>query len=55
MHLPTTTLIFAGRFAEGYAIANDLEQAQGTSSVPALRSASVRNRTLQTFDEPLTC
>ena len=29
MHLLTTTLIFGGRFAEGYAIANDLEQAQG--------------------------
>jgi hypothetical protein len=29
MHLLTTTLIYGGRFAEGYAIANDLEQAQG--------------------------
>jgi phage terminase large subunit-like protein len=29
MHLLTTTLIFSGKFAEGYAIANDLEQAQG--------------------------
>ena len=29
MHLLTTTLVFGGRFAEGYAIANDLEQAQG--------------------------
>jgi phage terminase large subunit-like protein len=29
MHLLTTTLIFGGRFAEGYAIANDFEQAQG--------------------------
>ena len=28
MHLLTTTLLF-GRFAEGYALANDLEQAQG--------------------------
>lgn len=25
----TTTLVFGGRFAEAYAIANDLEQAQG--------------------------
>ena len=29
MHLLTTTLVFGGRFAEGYAIANDFEQAQG--------------------------
>ena len=29
MHLLTTTLVFGGRFAEAYAIANDLEQAQG--------------------------
>jgi hypothetical protein len=29
MHLLTTTLVFGGRFAEGYCIANDLEQAQG--------------------------
>src|ERR1700683_3367887 len=29
MHLLTTTLVFGGRFAEGYAVANDLEQAQG--------------------------
>ena len=29
MHLITTTLLFGGRFAEGYALANDLEQAQG--------------------------
>src|SRR5687767_243089 len=28
MHLLTTTLVFGGRFAEGYAVANDLEQAQ---------------------------
>ena len=28
MHLLTTTLIFGGRYAEGYAVANDLEQAQ---------------------------
>jgi phage terminase large subunit-like protein len=28
-HMLTTTLVFGGRFAEGYAIANDLEQAQG--------------------------
>jgi hypothetical protein len=29
MLLLTTTLVFGGRFAEGYAVANDLEQAQG--------------------------
>jgi phage terminase large subunit-like protein len=29
MHLLTTTLVFGGRFAEGYAIANDFDQAQG--------------------------
>jgi phage terminase large subunit-like protein len=29
MHLLTTTILFGGRFAEGYALANDLEQAQG--------------------------
>jgi phage terminase large subunit-like protein len=29
MHLLTSTLVFGGPFAEGYAIANDLEQAQG--------------------------
>jgi phage terminase large subunit-like protein len=29
MHLITTTLLFGGRFAEGYALANDLEQATG--------------------------
>jgi phage terminase large subunit-like protein len=29
MHLLTTVLVFGGRFAEGYALANDLEQAQG--------------------------
>jgi phage terminase large subunit-like protein len=29
MHLLTTTLVFGGRFAEGYCIANDLDQAQG--------------------------
>ena len=29
MHLLATTLLYGGRFAEGYAIANDLEQAQG--------------------------
>ena len=29
MHMLTTTLVFGGPFAEGYAIANDLEQAQG--------------------------
>src|SRR5215467_2938410 len=28
MHLLTTTILFGGRFAEGYALANDLEQAQ---------------------------
>jgi phage terminase large subunit-like protein len=29
LHLLTTTLVFGGRFAEGYAVANDFEQAQG--------------------------
>jgi hypothetical protein len=29
MHMLTTTLVFGGRFAEGYCVANDLEQAQG--------------------------
>ena len=29
MHLLVTTLVFGGRFAEGYCIANDEEQAQG--------------------------
>ena len=29
MHLLTTTCLFGGRFAEGYCVANDLEQAQG--------------------------
>jgi phage terminase large subunit-like protein len=29
LHLLTTTILFGGRFAEGYALANDLEQAQG--------------------------
>jgi phage terminase large subunit-like protein len=29
MHLLTTTLIFGGKYAEGYALANDFEQAQG--------------------------
>src|SRR6516164_7232283 len=28
MHLLATTLLYGGRFAEGYAIASDLEQAQ---------------------------
>jgi phage terminase large subunit-like protein len=29
MHLLTTMLVFGGRFAEGYCVANDLDQAQG--------------------------
>jgi hypothetical protein len=29
LHLLTTTLIYGGRFAEGFCVANDLEQAQG--------------------------
>jgi phage terminase large subunit-like protein len=29
LHLLTTTILFGARFAEGYALANDLEQAQG--------------------------
>ena len=29
MHALTTTLVFGGRYAEGYTLANDLEQAQG--------------------------
>jgi phage terminase large subunit-like protein len=37
MHLLTTTLVFGGRFAEGYAIANDLDQAQGRVFLAARR------------------
>jgi phage terminase large subunit-like protein len=37
LHLLTTTLVFGGRFAEGYAIANDLEQAQGRVFLAARR------------------
>jgi phage terminase large subunit-like protein len=37
MHLLTTTLVFGGRFAEGYAVANDLEQAQGRAFLAARR------------------
>lgn len=29
MHLLTTTMLFGGKYAEGYVVANDLEQAQG--------------------------
>jgi phage terminase large subunit-like protein len=29
MHLTTTTLVFGGRFAEAYCVANDFDQAQG--------------------------
>src|SRR5581483_11594084 len=29
MHLLTTTVVYGGRYAEGYALANDLEQASG--------------------------
>lgn len=29
MHMLTTTLVFGGRFAEGYCVANDFDQAQG--------------------------
>jgi phage terminase large subunit-like protein len=29
MHVLTTTLVFGGRYAEAYCLANDLEQAQG--------------------------
>lgn len=29
LHLLTTTLVYGGRFAEGYCVANDLEQSQG--------------------------
>jgi phage terminase large subunit-like protein len=29
MHVLTTVLVYGGRFAEGYAVANDFEQAQG--------------------------
>ena len=28
LHMLTTILLFGGRFAEGYALANDFEQAQ---------------------------
>jgi phage terminase large subunit-like protein len=37
MHLLTTILVFGGRFAEGYAIANDLDQAQGRVFLAARR------------------
>ena len=37
MHLLTTTLVFGGRFAEAYAVANDLEQAQGRVFLAARR------------------
>ncbi len=37
MHLLTTALVFGGRFAEGYAVANDLEQAQGRVFLAARR------------------
>jgi phage terminase large subunit-like protein len=37
MHLLTTTLVFGGAFAEGYAVANDLEQAQGRTFQAARR------------------
>jgi phage terminase large subunit-like protein len=47
LHLLVTTLLFGGRYAEGYVVANDLEQAQGrvyeavrriVQASPALRS-----------------
>jgi phage terminase large subunit-like protein len=41
MHLLTTTLVFGGRFAEGYAIANDLDQAQGRVFLAARRICEV--------------
>jgi hypothetical protein len=37
MHLLTTTLVFGGRFAEGYCIANDFDQAQGRVFLAARR------------------
>ena len=42
MHLLTTTLVFGGCFAEGYAVANDLEQAQGRVFRPHAASAKRR-------------
>ncbi len=41
MHLLTTTLVFGGRYAEGYAIANDLDQAQGRVFLAARRICEV--------------
>jgi phage terminase large subunit-like protein len=37
MHVLTTTLVFGGRAAEGYCVANDLEQAQGRVFAAARR------------------
>ena len=37
LHLLTTTLVFGGRFAEGYCVANDLEQAQGRTYLACRR------------------
>jgi phage terminase large subunit-like protein len=41
MHLITTTLVFGGRFAEGYCIANDFDQAQGRVFLAARRICEV--------------
>jgi phage terminase large subunit-like protein len=41
MHLLTTALVFGGRFAEAYCIANDLEQAQGRVFLAARRICEV--------------
>jgi phage terminase large subunit-like protein len=37
MHQLTTTLVFGGKFAEGYCVANDFEQAQGRVFLAARR------------------
>jgi hypothetical protein len=41
-HLLTTTLVFGGRFAEGYAVANDLEQTSVRYYAGCWRSCSYR-------------
>ena len=50
MHILTTTLVFGGRFAEAYCIANDLEQARDACSRPS--SASVEASPLSAHARP---
>jgi phage terminase large subunit-like protein len=58
LHMLTTVLLFGGRFAEGYALANDLEQAQSrvfqavtriVEASPLLRREAVITRDKITF------